>query len=204
MNRKGSSVASLGAPSENRRMSMAKGFGASNEALRRPSVAPKQSVSSGPSLVGLLASKRLAKRLTSRFFDKRRGPFGSRLSSQTQIHVQKEPSYRMEPHKKFSPERVRGVIEEVLDGKLERFKYNPKFCANISKVLSDEIKDKVKLLGFDRYKIICQVHIGEKREQSVVTCSRSVWDDNLDNYATYTFQNNYIFCTGTVFGVYSE
>ncbi|XP_046550315.1 dynein light chain Tctex-type protein 2B-like [Haliotis rubra] len=203
MNRKGSSVASLGAPSENRRMSMAKGFGGSNEALRRASNAPKQSVSSGPSLVGLLASKRLAKRLTSRFFDKR-GKYGSRLSSQTQMQVPKEPSYRMEPHKKFSPEKVHGVIEEVLNEKLGRFKYNPKFCANISKVLSDEIKDKVKLLGYDRYRIICQVHIGEKKDQSIVTCSRCVWDDNLDNYATYTFQNNFIFSTATVFGVYSE
>ncbi|ESO94498.1 hypothetical protein LOTGIDRAFT_118384 [Lottia gigantea] len=120
------------------------------------------------------------------------------------MNIPKEPTYRMEPHRKFDPCKVEEIVKEVLEDRLQTFKYNPKFSANFSKIISDEIKDKVKMLNFDRYKIVANVVIGQKRDVCVLVTSRCAWDDKLDNYVSYTFQNQHIFCTANVFGIYSE
>ncbi|XP_050402970.1 dynein light chain Tctex-type protein 2B [Patella vulgata] len=171
--------------------------GPDQASARRPSNAGAPRVSTvtrGPSLVGLLASKRFAKKMGQRFKD-RRG---------TRLNIPKEPTYRMEPHRKFDPKKAEAVIIEVLNDRLKNFKYNPKFCANFSKIISDEIKDKIKILGFDRYKIVANVIIGQKKDVAVLVTSRCAWDEKLDNYVTYTFENEHIFCTACVYGVYSE
>ena len=223
-NRKGSRLGGLTPPQENRRKSVAKGLLTPNDGSRRSSNItdgsrrpsnlaegarrPSTFLTSGgmrpsipgPSLIGLLASKRLARRLTTRLFGRKAS---SRFSGCT-IPLKKEPTYRMEPHRQFQPDRVEDAIKEVLDNRLEKFTYRAKLCANLSKILSDEIKDKIKLMNFDRYRIICEVHIGQNMAQGMVVTSRCTWDPKLDNYATYTFKNSHIFCTATVFGVYLE
>ncbi|KAK3599871.1 hypothetical protein CHS0354_022442 [Potamilus streckersoni] len=164
----------------------------------KPSLAQ---VGKGPSLIGLLASKRFAKKLTSRFLSGRTGSMNdsSRISS-----IQKEPSYRLEPQQKFNMEKAQVVVKEVLEGRLEGFRYHSKFCANMSKTLSDEIKDRIKKLHFDRYKIVVMTHIGENKGESLLITSRCVWDANLDGYATYTYSTSTFFCTATVYCLYNE
>ena len=63
--------------------------------------------SKGPSLVGLFASKKLAKQLSSKWIRRRQGSLlgGSRISH-TRM-VQKEPTYRMEPRHKFESTQVK-------------------------------------------------------------------------------------------------
>lgn len=97
--------------------------------------------------------------------------------------------------------QVERLLKNLLEDRLGKMRYSPKICPNMCKILSEEIKQKVKQLNFDRYKIVCNVTIGQKKDQSVVTSSRCVWDDKLDNYASYAFQNEHIFCTAIVFGV---
>ena len=96
------------------------------------------------------------------------------------------------------------VLKSILEDKMAKFRYSPKICSNMCKILGDEIRDRVKLMNFDRYKIVSHVVIGQKKDQGIVTCSRCAWDEKLDNYASYTFQNEHIFVTATVFGVYNE
>ncbi|XP_076462725.1 dynein light chain Tctex-type 5-like [Babylonia areolata] len=153
----------------------------------------------GPSLIGLLASKRLAKRFASRFHSRR---WGSRLSGG--LPVQKEPSYRMEPHHKFNASQVEEMLKSLLEERFSRSRYSPKICANMCKIMGDEIKNRVKQMNFDRYKIVSNVLIGQKKDQAIINCSRCAWDEKLDNFASYTFQNEHIFVTATVFGVYTE
>ena len=154
----------------------------------------------GPSLLGLMAAKRFTRRLGTKY-----GRAGSMMSSRySNSFFQKEPSYRMEPHRRFNDEKVEEVIQEVVDSRMKDFKYHPKFCANLSKALGDEIKEKVKRLNFDRYKIVVVVNIGEKSSQSAVISSRCSWDQKLDNYATYTMETPTLFCTTIVYGIYTE
>lgn len=155
----------------------------------------------GPSLLGLLAAKRLTRRLGTKY-----GRTGSMYGSSrfSNSFFQKEPSYRMEPHRRFNHEKVETVVKEIVDARMKDFKYHPKFCANLSKSLGDEIKERVKRLNFDRYKIVVVVHIGEKSSQSAVLSSRCAWDQKLDDYATYTMETPTLFCTTVVYGIYTE
>lgn len=159
---------------------------------------------SGPTIVGLMASKRLTSKLTSKLGKGRR----SSSIAVSQVHVEKEPSYRMEPANKFSSVRATKVLQDVLSSRLERYRYNSKFARNMAKVLSEEIKDQMKALRYDRYKYVCVVYIGEVKEQAMALTSRCAWDNKFDNSATYTYQGAYQgkawFCNASVFAVYRE
>lgn len=104
----------------------------------------------------------------------------------------------------FALLQVEQVIKEVMDDRLRDFPYKPKLCANMSKVISDEIKGEVKMLNFDRYKIVCTVMIGQRLNQGVHVASRCAWNESLDNYSSYTFKNDNIFATAVVYGIYTE
>ncbi|XP_052777273.1 dynein light chain Tctex-type 5-B-like [Mya arenaria] len=156
----------------------------------------------GPSILGLLAAKRFTRNMKSKY-----GRTGSIYGSSrysTQINIQKEPSYRMEPTKKFNADEAFNALKSVVDKRMEGFRYHPKFCSNMTKMLSDEIKDEVKKLKFDRYKIVAVVHISEKRGQSMMVASRCAWDKNVDEFATYTMETPTLFCSASVFGIYNE
>ena len=70
--------------------------------------------------------------------------------------------------------------------------------------ISNQIKTQVKGLMLPSYKIVVQTVIGEISGQGVRVASKCLWDDNVDNYASYTYSNNSLFCTGIVFGIYYE
>jgi len=168
--------------------------------MPRKSIVPGK----GPSLVGLLASRvqgKFAKQLMSRH--RLSSAFGDG-SSRYGNPVAKEPTYRMEPHHKFKDGKVEGAIKDVLEDRLENIPYNPKIVSNMCKVLADDIKTEVRCLNFDRYKIVVSVVMGQRRDQGVSVASRCAWDDKLDNSSSFTFTNDDIFCTATVFGVYNE
>jgi hypothetical protein len=40
--------------------------------------------------------------------------------------IKREPTYRMEPYKKFDTQKVEEIIENVVSDKLNGYKYNPK------------------------------------------------------------------------------
>lgn len=161
------------------------------------STSPKQN---SASFTGIVTSKRLAKRLTNRMINGRtRSVLSSRMSATT-----KEPTYRMEPKYKFSPTKVCEVTEAILEDKLQEVEYNPQTCASLTRVLSEEIKAKVKALKFERYKIVVIVHIGDKKSQGVRMCSRCAWDAKLDNYANCSYQSTTLYCNVTVYGLYNE
>ncbi|KAL8584573.1 hypothetical protein ACOMHN_002303 [Nucella lapillus] len=134
-----------------------------------------------------------------------KGPgLDGREASAIQMAPNVEPTYRMEPDKRCYAPDVHQIIKETLENDLDGFQFNPKFTATMSKVLSDELKDRVKQLAFNRYKLVTSVVMGERREQGIVITSRCAWDVKLDSYATYTYQNKSLFCTASVYGIYRE
>ncbi|KAH3867295.1 hypothetical protein DPMN_030421 [Dreissena polymorpha] len=155
-----------------------------------------------PSLLGLLAAKRFTQNMKT-MYGRTGSTYGSTAASSS-IQITKKPSYRMEPKTKFNPDVVYDVIKSVVDQKMQGFKYHPKFCANISKLLSDDVKEQVKKLKYDRYKIVVIVHIGEKKGQCMMVASRCVLDKELDDFATYTMETPALYCSVSVFGTYNE
>lgn len=149
----------------------------------------------GPSLMGIFAAKRLTNKLRARVLERRAA----------EKAMPKEPTYRMEPLKKFQPKKVEDAIKEVVGERInDKTEYNPRISKMLTRVISEEVKQKVKSLNFDRYKLVCMVTIGEKRDQTMLCTSRCIWDTRFDSYSAYTFENPRMFCTVTVYGIYAE
>ncbi|XP_032120097.1 tctex1 domain-containing protein 2 [Sapajus apella] len=50
-------------------------------------------------------------------------------------------------------------------------------------------------MGFDRYKMVVQVVIGEQRGEGVFMASRCFWDADTDNYTHDVFMNFILRCS---------
>lgn len=70
------------------------------------------------------------------------------------------------------------------------------------KIITDEIKNKLRDLNVPRYKYLVQVFIGSKQKHGANIGSRFLWDEDIDNYASATFANDEMFCVSIAFGVY--
>lgn len=125
--------------------------------------------------------------------EKRRGP---RLTF--------ENTYQLEPPVKFQPEKVKAIINSVLESQLNDEVYDQKSFKQLVLTLSEIIKNRVKDLNYQRYKIVCLVSIGELKNQGIRMGSRCCWDPKRDNFAMGNFKNKTLFAVGIVWGVYYE
>ncbi|XP_022072245.1 dynein light chain Tctex-type protein 2B [Acanthochromis polyacanthus] len=103
---------------------------------------------------------------------------------------------------KFKPAIVKECVREIVRERLSGLRYDPEEVPELSRSLADCIKDKVKNAGFDRYKLVVQVVIGEQRGQGVKMSCRCLWDADTDSCAEDVFINDSLFCVVAVFGIY--
>lgn len=97
-----------------------------------------------------------------------------------------------------------GIIDDVLESKLKEEAYEPKSSRQMAKTLAEIIKSRVKELGYERYKLVCMVSIGQLKEQGFRMGSRCCWDAKWDTFASSSFKNKTLFAIATVWGVYYE
>lgn len=130
----------------------------------------------------------------------------SLMSSRYGMPVQMDNTYRMEPHEvsKFNVQRSVNVIRETLEEHLIAYEYSVTTAPHIIKTLCTVIKDKVKKLGFRRYKIIVNVFLSSLDNQGLEATSRCLWDEKNDTYACATYRGATFVALGTVHGVYTE
>ena len=77
----------------------------------------------------------------------------------------------------------------------------PRFVAPLlqtAKELTDIIKERVKALGYDRYKLVVNVTVGQKKGQAMRFASRCLWDTSCDNLATEFYENKTLYCVAQV------
>ncbi|XP_038604911.1 dynein light chain Tctex-type protein 2B [Tachyglossus aculeatus] len=103
---------------------------------------------------------------------------------------------------RFRLSTVKGCIHTVLKEELTTAQYVPEKMPHLTKALSETIKDKLKDMGFDRYKMVVQVVIGEQRGEGVNMAARCFWDADTDNYAYDVFMNDSLFCVAVAFGCF--
>lgn len=115
-----------------------------------------------------------------------------------------QPSYRLEPVKKFDSALVSKVIQEVLLDLLEGKDYDAAAATAVTQAVCDEIKARVKKLSFDRYKLVVVAVLGQKQRQGLHVVSRCSWDNHFDNYASATHATLLTYCTATVYGIYHD
>ena len=82
--------------------------------------------------------------------------------------------------------------------------YDHAHAKNMAERIADEIKASVKGLSIPSYKIVVQTVIGQVQGQGVRVASKCLWDEQNDNFASFSFSNHSLFCTGIVFGIYYE
>ncbi|CAL1537054.1 unnamed protein product [Lymnaea stagnalis] len=117
-----------------------------------------------------------------------------------------ENTFRLGPHPEetFKSEKVQVVLGDVLGRYLRHFKYTPDDSKQMCLAISSEIKSRVKGLGFPRYKIVSQVIIFQNKGQGSEVCSRCIWSQGTDSFASDTFKNGQFVCVANVHAVYCE
>ena len=118
-----------------------------------------------------------------------------------------ENTYQLEPtpDEKFDVNKVKQAIEASFRLYLvKQSAYNQAKCKQISKLISDDIKGRVKKLGFKRYKYVVSVVVGQANEQGLEYASRCVWNTDTDNVATVVRQHKDMYVVVNVYGVYFE
>lgn len=157
-------------------------------------------------------------RRDSVFFSKRlsvgsgAAPHGGRVSfsglllPQPVQEVGTENTYRMgpEPVNAFSSRQTQQILQATLDSYLEGACYSPNTCGQLSQILADLVRSKIKDTCPPRYKLVCQVMIGQTEDQSLTVASRGLLDTVRDDFATATFQNGSLFTVAIVYGTYYE
>ena len=73
-----------------------------------------------------------------------------------------------------------------------------------AETIVQNVRDQTKQLNIPSYKIVVQCVIGQVGGQGVRIASKCLWDEQNDNYSSYTYSNHSLFCTGIVFGIYYE
>ena len=148
----------------------------------------------------LMSVLRIRKRLS-----KWKGSKISTVSMNRQILL--ENTFKMEPDNEmaFNSHRTKAAIEEVLCHHLDPLDgYNRERTVPLARLIADDIKIRVKALGFSRFKIVAHVVIGENTGQGLEVASRGVWDTDTDRMIPVTYQKRNLFALATVFGMYFE
>jgi hypothetical protein len=112
--------------------------------------------------------------------------------------------FRIRPsfESKFRVSAVKEILQDVLTSKLHGVEYQVDAASTLTKEIADAVRDRVKGAEYDRYKLIVNVVIGERKGEGVRLGCRCLWDADTDNYAEHLFMNDWLFCVATVFGVY--
>ncbi|CAH1640202.1 unnamed protein product [Spodoptera littoralis] len=115
-----------------------------------------------------------------------------------------QPTYRLDPKKRFDAEKIEKILKRVVDGELIEIEYIEKVVPDLCMNLADMIRNAVKEENYDRYRIIVSVCIGQKRQQSVQIFHTFLWDHERDAFASYNYENPHIFANVVVYGVYLD
>ncbi|XP_077993138.1 dynein light chain Tctex-type 5-B-like [Glandiceps talaboti] len=119
--------------------------------------------------------------------------------------IEYEPTYQMEPNRKIRSHEVEEVAQSVLNAYLKNLDYDAETSRRLSQQLAGVIMEKVKALGFKRYKVVAVVSIGSIKEKPGMNFgSRCLWDPKLDTFVTVQFTNGSLFAVAMIYGLYYE
>ncbi|XP_033336591.2 dynein light chain Tctex-type 5 [Megalopta genalis] len=113
-------------------------------------------------------------------------------------------TYRLEAYNPFKVDPVDRIVKTTMINKLEDISYDPATCLKACESVAADIRDKIKKLTFDRYKIVVSVTIIEKQGQSLQSSLGFLWDSEKDNYSTFVYEARTFHAYCCIFGIYHE
>lgn len=169
------------------------------KSFRRKSVLPRTLEFSSFDESRRLSYRNRSSSVTSRVF----GPvIGLHYASKSK-KIRFQPTYRLESQNPINLDRCEKIIKDILDVQLKDFKFT-KYSTTLTRNLSEEIKSRIKMQLFDRYRLICVVTIGEKIMQSLVCKACFLWDSEKDTFINYIYDTPNFFAYVTLYGVYYD
>ncbi|GAB5362704.1 hypothetical protein AAMO2058_000820800 [Amorphochlora amoebiformis] len=104
----------------------------------------------------------------------------------------------------FKPTQVKAIIRQVLETELKDKKYNAAGDSvnKMTRHIAFTVKQKLKVLPMDRYKIMVQVVLGENKGAGVRMGCRCFWDSQTDRLAKEEYSNDDLWAVCVAFGVY--
>lgn len=115
-----------------------------------------------------------------------------------------QPTYQLNPRKKFNVEIVEKMLRQLVEPELEEVEYSEKLIPEICINLAETIRNAVKEENYDRYRIIVSVSIGQRRQQSTHVFHSFLWDYERDGFAAYNYENCHIFGNFVVYAIYLD
>ncbi|XP_073967935.1 dynein light chain Tctex-type protein 2B [Bombus fervidus] len=114
-------------------------------------------------------------------------------------------TYRLSSFNPFDVEVVDKLVMETMESKLSPVTaYHPNHMAKLCLEIGSDLQNALCKKDYDRYKLVTQVTIVQRLDQSVHAAFQSLWDVERDNYSYYVFENNHIYAWCCVFGLYYE
>ncbi|KEG15199.1 putative dynein light chain [Trypanosoma grayi] len=111
-------------------------------------------------------------------------------------------SLRPEHRYKFRPNEIRPTVRSILKTRLEGEVYKADEIQSLSKEIADTVRDHIRGLELERYKIMVNCMIGEQRGQGLRAGCKMFWDSDTDDYFEEVYINQHLFAVVTVFGLY--
>ena len=151
--------------------------------------------------------KRLHSRPVARLLNRKKKAANSTLGEvKPTAPLRYENTYRLEPldFQRFVCHRVERLIITTLSDALANTLYDPVTAPRLSMELANDIKEKLKLFNWKRYKFVVYILIGQNICQSLTSASRCIWSENVDNFAAHTYENASLIAVCSVFGTYFE
>ena len=119
------------------------------------------------------------------------------------VPVKYENTYKMTPDKSFETHKAKNVMLETLHEWLSGAEYSPNI-RRMTTGISDEIKKRVKALGYSRYKFVVMVTICQDAKNSMQVVSRCLWNKDTDTFAEATYHTADIYALATLYAVYYD
>ncbi|XP_076764802.1 dynein light chain Tctex-type 5 [Xylocopa sonorina] len=113
-------------------------------------------------------------------------------------------AYRLTAYNPFKVDPVDKIVKTTMITNLEDISYDPVNCPKICESIAVDIREKIRKLNFDRYKIVVIVTIAEKASQSLQSSMGFLWDAKRDNYSTFAYEARTFHASCCVLGLYYE
>ncbi|KAK9300274.1 hypothetical protein QLX08_007033 [Tetragonisca angustula] len=114
-------------------------------------------------------------------------------------------TYRLTSFNPFDVEAVDKIVMETMVSELSPVtSYHPSHMAKLCLKIGSDLQIALCKKDYDRYKLVAQVTIVQRSDQSVHGAFQCLWDVERDNYSYYVFENNHIHAWCCVFGLYYD
>ena len=113
-------------------------------------------------------------------------------------------TYQTGPTVTINPKQIAEIAQRILEERLKDKEYNPSTMKKAASQISFLIREEIKRLDLDRYRIIAHVTIGEKCDQDVMMNFLYLWKPEFDHYAIAKYEDPKFFATALVFLIYKQ